>query len=471
MFETVDKMSPSGMHVLVVDDDPATARAFRYCLEDAHYRVITAGNSADALAALGRQTVDICVLDINLGEESGLDLLTVVHQEAPWVRVIMATAEGGIDFAVRAIRSGASDYLVKPCSPEQLVHAVGQQAEARNLELRLDAFEGDPVHAELSFETRSPALAAVFDAARHVAATDAPILLLGESGTGKSALARAIHGWSARKGAAMATVSCPSLSAELLESELFGHVRGAFTGAIDSRQGRVQVADGGTLLLDEVGDMPLALQPKLLRFLQDHEYERVGDPHTRKADVRVLAASNRNLEEMVAAQRFRDDLYYRLNVVPLTMPPLREHAEDIPALAGRMLLQLAHRYHLPARRFSDEAIAAMLDYAWPGNLRELRNAIERAVILCGDDTIGLAQLPFAGDAAPAAGRGPRVGADVTLDTLERAHIEAIVASAPTLDVAARVLGIDSSTLYRKRKSFERAAAPRAQRTTDAGRHP
>ncbi|HET6545304.1 MAG TPA: sigma-54 dependent transcriptional regulator [Rhodanobacteraceae bacterium] len=455
------KATPSGLHVLIVDDDAGMTRSFRYCLEDADYRVVTAATTSGAIAALGREVVDICVLDIHLGEESGLSLLPIIRQEAPWIRVIMATAENDIDVAVQAIRSGAADYLVKPCSLDALLHAVGQQADARRLEQRIESLQGDGTDAELTFATRSPGMTAVFDAARHVAGTDATILILGESGTGKSVLARAIHDWSSRKGGTLATVSCPSLPAELLESELFGHVKGAFTGAVQHRQGRVQVADGGTLFLDEIGDLPLALQPKLLRFLQYREYERVGDPHTRKADVRVLAATNRDLGEMVRTERFRDDLFYRLNVVALSMPPLRERPEDIEPLADRMLLAMARRYNRPARRFSSEAMDALADHDWPGNLRELRNAIERAVIVCADETIALAHLPFARKRSITAAHGARAGAQMTIEALERAHIEAVVSTASTFEVAARILGIDSSTLYRKRKQFTSPAAVRA----------
>ncbi|HET6632801.1 MAG TPA: sigma-54 dependent transcriptional regulator [Rhodanobacteraceae bacterium] len=438
-------------NVLLVDDDAPTLRSFRRCVEGAGHRVATASNSEEALAALGRQTVDICVLDVNLGEESGLDILEQIKQEAPWVRVVMATAEDDIELAVRSIKSGAADYLVKPCSPDQLLHAVRLQVEARAWERRLDQID-DPSRAELTFETRSPALRAVYDAARQVAVTDATILILGESGTGKSALARAIHGWSARRNATLATVSCPSLSPELLESELFGHVRGAFTGAVDTREGRVQFADGGTLFLDEIGDMPLSLQPKLLRFLQDQEYERLGDPRTRRADVRVVAATNRDLAQMVKTQSFREDLYYRLNVVALVMPPLRDRVEDVPLLCERMLLALAQRYHRPARMFTQQALEALCAYPWPGNLRELHNAIERAVILCPGESIGSGHLPF-GKTRRGNNGSHHVGAAITLEALERAHIETVVATAPTLDEAARILGIDGSTLYRKRKQY------------------
>ena len=265
-----------------------------------------------------------------------------------------------------------------------------------------------------------------------------------------------IHRWSRRSKAVFATVSCPSLSAELLASELFGHVRGAFTGATDNRPGRVQIAEGGTLFLDEIGDMPSALQPKMLRFLQDREYERVGDPHTRKADVRVVAATNQDMEAMIREGRFREDLYYRLNVVTLTVPPLRERRDDIRALAEWHLAKLARNYDRPARRFSRAAMSVLMMHAWPGNLRELHNVIERAVIIGDGEVIGPELLPFAATRPPPS-LGLRAGDAVSLEELERAHIEAVIAVSPSLEAAAALLEIDSSTLYRKRKLYSDAA--------------
>ncbi len=293
---------------------------------------------------------------------------------------------------------------------------------------------------------------ATLELAQRVAEKDASLLILGENGTGKTVLARAIHQWSGRRDAIFATVSCPSLSAELLASELFGHVRGSFTGATDNRQGRVQIAEGGTLFLDEIGDLPAVLQPKLLRFLQDREYERVGDPNTRTADVRVIAATNRDLGSMVEQGKFREDLFYRLNVVTLTMPPLRERREDIEKISEGMLARLARRYDAPARRFSADALALLMAHSWPGNLRELHNAIERAVIVSRGEAIGAEHLPFARERPPAS-LGLRAGDAVSLQELERAHIEAVIASSPSLEAAARLLKIDSSTLYRKRKQY------------------
>ncbi|MDB5970864.1 MAG: sigma-54-dependent Fis family transcriptional regulator [Hydrocarboniphaga sp.] len=445
-----------GANILLVDDDGGILRLFRRCLEGDGHRVSTARSAAEAEAALGRNVFDACVLDLDLGEDSGLDLLPKLREWAPWMRVIMATATDDVATALSAIRVGAADYLVKPCDPSQLSHAVAQQVEARRLEQRVLALENDRGRdRQLDLRTANPALSATLDLGRRVAGTDATLLLLGESGTGKSVLARAIHDMSPRREAAFATVSCPSLSAELLTSELFGHVRGAFTGATDSRQGRVQIAEGGTLFLDEIGDLPIPMQPKLLRFLQDREYERVGDPHTRTANVRVIAATNQDLKKMVAEGRFREDLYYRLNVVTLLLPTLRDRREDVLPIAGKILLQLAARYDRPARRFSKDAASLLSLHTWPGNLRELHNAVERAVIICEGEAIGPEHLPF-GRITPNLGQGLRAGDPVSLEDLERAHIEAVVASTASLEAAAKLLKIDSSTLYRKRKAFDQS---------------
>ena len=445
--------------ILLVDDDIAVLRAFRRCLEAQGAVVATATRAAEAEAAIHQAPFDLCVLDLCLGEDSGLDLLPRLRELAPWLRIIIATASNDVPLALKALRAGAADYLCKPCTPEELLLAVKRQRRAQRLEQRVEQLEHDIEAGGAGFlHTASPAYRATLELAQRVAATDASVLILGENGTGKTQLARAIHQWSPRAQAAFATVSCPSLSAELLASELFGHVRGAFTGATDNRPGRVQIAEGGTLFLDEIGDMPLSLQPKLLRFLQDREYERVGDAHSRTADVRVIAATNRDLGGMLADGGFREDLYYRLNTVVLTLPPLRERSEDIVDLAEEELLRLASRYARPARRFSDEALARLTAHAWPGNLRELHNAVERAVIVSDGEVIGAEHLPFS-PASPA-GRGLRCGDPVSLAQLERAHIEAIVASAPSLEAAAQQLGIDSSTLYRKRRQYSAEDARR-----------
>ncbi|WP_421682923.1 sigma-54-dependent Fis family transcriptional regulator [Stutzerimonas urumqiensis] len=436
--------------ILLVDDEAAILRTFRYCLEDRGYTVVTAASAAQAEAILQRQVFDLCFLDLRLGEDSGLDVLAHMRVVAPWMRVVIVTAHSAIDTAVDAMQAGAADYLVKPCSPEQLRLAAAKQLEVRQMAARLEALEGEVQKRSDALGSNSPTMMGILETARQVADTDANILILGESGTGKGELAHAIHNWSRRAKKACVTINCPSLSAELMESELFGHNRGAFTGATESTLGRVNQADGGTLFLDEIGDFPLALQPKLLRFIQDKEYERVGDPVTRRADVRILAATNLNLEDMVREGRFREDLLYRLNVITLKLPPLRERPEDIVTLAERFLAHFVKNYGRPARGLSDEALAALRAYRWPGNVRELRNVIERASIICPQAMIELSHLGLGGQAASNA---PRIGEPLSLEELEKAHIAGVLATSDTLEQAARTLGIDASTLYRKRKQY------------------
>jgi NtrC-family two-component system response regulator AlgB len=289
----------------------------------------------------------------------------------------------------------------------------------------------------------------VIDLAFRAATSEATILLLGESGTGKSVMARSIHQQSPRRGHAFVTVSCPSLSRELLESELFGHVKGSFTGALSDTWGKVAVADGGTLFLDEIGDLPLEVQARLLRLLQEREYERVGETRPRKADVRVISATNHDLKGAVSLGKFREDLYYRLNVISLTIPPLRERVVDVPRLAEKMLGFFAAHAGKPATTLSPEARAALEKHPWPGNLRELRNVMERAAILSTGDSIGVADLSES--VQPTSEM--QIGGRFTLESIENEHIRGVIAATASLDEAAQVLGIDPATLYRRRRKL------------------
>ncbi|QGX40707.1 sigma-54-dependent transcriptional regulator [Permianibacter aggregans] len=443
------------IRVLLVDDEPAIRKTFRFCLEDAGYEVLSAATLDEAKVLLEQQVFQLCFLDLRLGNDSGLSLLPLLQANAPWVRTVIITAHSSVDSAVKAMRAGAHDYLVKPCGPEQLLHAAATQSEAAKLRSRVDELERDigADHVVKSFG-ESPAMQRVIEQAKHVAGTDASVLVLGASGTGKNVLARAIHHWSPRAEHAFATVNCPSLSADLLERELFGHKRGAFTGAHESSLGRVNQADGGTLFLDEIGEFPLAMQPKLLRFIQDKEYERLGDPVTRTADVRIIAATNRDLSAMVKLGEFREDLLYRLNVITLTMPSLAERRDDIPVFANVFLREFHQRYQCPAEQFHDDALQALQDYRWPGNIRELRNVIERAAITCPQTAIAAHHLHLGEQTQE--NTLPRAGDNVSLAELEKAHILAVVNSSATVEAAAKQLGIDASTLYRKRKQFEQS---------------
>ena len=387
----MDQTTDNGGRILLVDDEAAILRTFRYCLEDRGYTVMTAASAAQAEAILQRQVFDLCFLDLRLGEDNGLDVLQQMRTLAPWMRVVIVTAHSAVDTAVDAMQAGAADYLLKPCSPEQLRLSAVKQLEVRQMAARLEALEGEMKQRSDALGSHSPAMMAVLETARQVADTDANILILGESGTGKGELARAIHTWSRRSKKAFVTINCPSLSADLMESELFGHNRGAFTGATESTLGRVTRPTAAHCSSTRSATSAGAAT-KLLRFIQDKEYERVGDPVTRRADVRILAATNLNLEEMVREGKFREDLLYRLNVITLNLPPMRERPEDV--------LPWPSASSPPSSRTTDARRAASAmprwrrskAYRWPGNVRELRNVVERASIICPQQMIEVNHL-------------------------------------------------------------------------------
>ena len=437
--------------ILAIDDDRGLLASFSTCLELEGHRVVTANTLHDGVRLAATQPFHVCLLDRSIGRDSGLDALPRFRELAPAMRIIMVTAHAGVPDAVRAIAEGACDYLVKPCSPDQLRIAVARQLDTRRLLDRLDSIERESAHAGFQIRSRNARMNEALRLADQFAKTDTNILLLGESGTGKGLLASAIHAASPRAGAMLATVNCPSLSAEQVESELFGQARDPITGAQANIVGRVSHAEGGTILLDEIGDFPIALQPKLLRFIEGKLYERVGDPVTCKADTRIIASSNHDLQDMVDKGSFRLDLLYRLNVVSITLPPLRERPEDIEDLAQDFVERYAASYGMPARGLSAAALSLMADYRWPGNIREMQNVIERAVILCPNAQIGPEYLAI----SRSVGVSPAVvpGAPYSQEELERMHIESVLATCETLEAAARTLGIDSSTLYRKRKAY------------------
>jgi NtrC-family two-component system response regulator AlgB len=447
------------MRILIVDDELNIRKTLRVALESMRHMVDEAAGMADALKAIERHRFDVALVDLRLGSDSGLDLLAEVLRRSPRTAVVIITAHGTIDTAVEAMRGGAFDYLPKPFTPSQVRAVLERLERMRNLQNRLDDLEGQLASEipEISMDSDDPQVRAVLDQGRRVAGTDAVVLIRGESGTGKGVLARAIHAWSRRARSSFVTVSCPSLSAELLESELFGHARGAFTGAVTDTEGKVAAAEGGTLFLDEIGDLPLPLQPKLLRFLQERRYERVGEARPRSADVRLVAATSRDLDASVAAGQFREDLLFRLNVVELSLPALRDRADRL-TLAEHLLAFFARQMGKNIEGFTIEARDALARYNWPGNLRELRNAMERAAIFAIGHALDEADLPrriTAAASLPAAGQAVAiaVGGPVTLEQLEAEHIRLILARTSSREDAARILGIDPSTLYRKRKQL------------------
>ena len=440
------------LQVLIVDDELNIRKTLAIGLESEGHKVVAVSNVQDALAEASRQSFDLAFVDLRLGTDDGLELIPSLLATAPWLKVIVITAYASIDTAVEAMRRGATDYIPKPFTPAQIDLAVRKVFQVRSLEQKVAALQEDlgRQHPEIDFSGQNPQMQKAVKLARQAASSEANLLLRGESGTGKTILARAIHSWSNRAGKPFNIVSCPSIPSELLESELFGHVKGAFTGAIRDNPGRIAASDGGTLLLDEISDLPVSLQPKLLRFIQDREYERVGDIVPRKADVRLIAATNANLEDAIKEGRFREDLYYRLNVITIAIPPLRERPEDIPALANRLLAFHARNNHRSFLGFTDEALKAMTAYSWPGNVRELSNAIERAAILCQANLMGLECLPanLAGAETEA-----RIGDAVSLEKIEEAHIRRVLAAAKSLQEASATLGIDQATLWRRRKKY------------------
>jgi NtrC-family two-component system response regulator AlgB len=441
------------MNLLVIDDEPSLRRTLRTALESMGHRVAEAGTSAAALETVRREPFDLAFLDLRLGREKGLELLPKLLEASRSLPVVVITAFASFDTAVEAMRKGAFDYLPKPFTPDQLRVVLDRAALVGGLRGRVASLEDQvgALNPDGELETAEPAMRQALDVAFQVAGTDATVLLRGESGTGKGVVARAVHARSKRAARPFVTVSCPNLSAELLESDLFGHVRGSFTGAVQDKVGKVEAAAGGTLFLDEVGDLPPALQPKLLRLIQDREYERVGDPSPRRADVRLIAATNRDLEADVMAGRFREDLLYRLNVIEVTLPPLRARRKDVVPLAHRLLAFFARQTGKAVTGFTEDAEAAIERYGWPGNVRELRNAVERGVILSPRPLVDVNHLP-AHLTAPPAGR-VELGGRVTLDELEHEHIRRVVAGTGSLEEAAAVLGIDPSTLYRKRRKL------------------
>jgi two-component system, NtrC family, response regulator AlgB len=446
----------SAWSALVIDDDPGIRQSLRLCLEADGARVVVVGTPSGALEALDRGRFDVVFLDLWLQADSGLTLLPEMFRRQPGAGIIVITAFATFETAVEAMKLGAVDYLPKPFTPEQVRAAARRVVTANVLERRLTELTDrlEEAGGESRFETLSPAYASFLQTATRAAASEAVVLLRGESGTGKTVFARWLRAHSRRADGPFVTVHCPLLSTDLMSSILFGHRRGAFTGAVTDAVGKVEEAEGGTLFLDEIGDLGADAQSRLLRFLNDRTYERLGDAKERKADVRLIAATNRPLEEEVRSGRFREDLLFRLNVINLTLPPLRERREDVLPMANHYLRtfeRLQGRRDLSYSPRCEEAIAI---YSWPGNLRQLHNAIERAVILSPANILEAADLGLSpGDDLDSGRTGVALGADVSLEEIEREHIARVVARASSFEAASRILGIDVTTLQRKRKRY------------------
>jgi len=446
----------TGGRVLVVDDDEANRVTLERILSREGHVVAHAASGRAALEHLRAEPVDLILTDLKMPGMSGLDLLRASRHLAPDVEVVVMTAYGTVETAVEAMKEGAYDFVSKPLRRLELASCVRKALEKRALSVenrrlreRLAAVgDGEMIG-------RSAVMRALLDEIEQVAPSDATVLLTGQSGTGKSHLASLMHRMSRRRAGRLVTVNCAAIPETLLESELFGYEKGAFTGAVAKKEGRFDLARGGTLFFDEVTEMKPAVQVRLLRVLQGGEYERVGGTETLQADVRVIAASNRNVQEEVAAGRFREDLYYRLNVIPIAVPALAERAEDVALLAQHFLVRYSEKNRKSLEGFSNEALEAMHAYRWPGNVRELENAVERAVVLCRSNRIGIDDLPPAIRATQPARHRVCFDVGTPLKTIERRMIEETLRLTDgDKALAASLMGITARTIYRREAEWK-----------------
>jgi DNA-binding NtrC family response regulator len=437
--------------ILVAEDDAELLSLLQQHLEGEGYRVVAADGGAHALGRLQSESFDVVLTDLKMPDVDGMEVLRGSREAQPEARVILMTAYGSIDSAIQAIQEGAYHYVAKPFRFEEISVLVrkaleDRQLRAENVRLRRE------LEGRYRFENlvgKSPAMQTVFALIQRVAGGESNILITGETGTGKELVARAIHFNSRRAKRAFVPVNCAAIPDGLLESELFGHVKGAFTGAVAARPGMFLEAAGGTLFLDEVAAMPLPLQAKVLRAIQEREVRPVGGSETRPVDLRLVAASNRDLKAMVAAGEFRDDLYYRLAVIPIHLPPLRERVEDIPLLARAFLDKYAARAARPVRAFSPDAMACLLAHPWPGNVRELENIVERAANLSARDEISVEDLALGAGAGGAEFTMKGLGPRPTLRALTDAYVTQVLdETGNDKEQAARVLDVSERTLYR-----------------------
>jgi DNA-binding NtrC family response regulator len=439
--------------VLVVDDEAHIGESIKKALERSGYAVEWAADAARAWARLEARLPDLVLCDVKLQADDGVALLGRIKESYPDTPVVMITGFASIESAVAAVKAGASDYLAKPFNPDQLRHVVAKALEQRRLRDENAYLKGQiaQLFGERVVVGQSEAMRRVFEVAQTVGTTDSSVLITGETGTGKEVVARSIHAASRRRDRAFVTVNCAAIPPNLLESELFGHRRGAFTGAVYSRRGSFELADGGTLFLDEIGEMPLEMQAKILRALEERRIKRVGSEETIAVDVRIIAATNKDPDQETKAGRFREDLYWRLNVVHLLVPPLRERPEDVMPLAEHFLAFYTGELKKPLPGFSSEVIEAFVRYEWPGNVREVRNAVERAVIFAEPGRpVRLGHLPAylrhePPRQAPAGARSYRPLREMELQYIR----EVLEACGGNRTRAAEVLGLSPVTLWRK----------------------
>jgi two-component system NtrC family response regulator len=460
-----------GGTILVVEDDESLRRVMQVQLERAGHRTAVAGDVPQALEILHQESQDLVVTDLNLPGLSGLDLLKKIRAEYPETVTIIVTAYGTVATAVDAMKAGAYDYLTKPVHPYELNAIVRRALENQRLVEEVQALRSH-VHQKFGFENiigHSGTLMRVLESVARVAQTNATVLIRGETGTGKELLAKAIHQNSPRRDRLFVTINCGAIPRDLLESELFGHVKGAFTGALTHKKGKVETADGGTVFLDEIGEMPLDLQVRVLRLIQEHEIEKVGASSSTYVEVRVIAATHRNLEAMVENGTFREDLYYRLVVVPIELPPLRARAEDIPELVCEFFDQSTTKYSRKNLRLRQELLPRFSQYHWPGNVRQLQNTIERIVVLCPGDEVTLDDLPDFLRHPPAASSASLASLEgVALNVVEReAILQALVKCNWNQTRAAQQLGITRKILTSRMTKYRIEKARAKQSNTQS----
>jgi two-component system response regulator HydG len=443
----------NGRAILLVEDHAESRDSLTYVLEKRGEKVHQASNGRAALAAARHKALHAVILDLQLPDMDGLSVLDSVLEEIPGLPVIVVTGFGTIDSAVEAMKRGASDFLTKPIQVENLLATLDRSIERAGASgaVSTPPSRASAEMAKLGIVGESRAMQDLFDTLKRMAPHDSTVLILGESGTGKELIARALHALGTRSAGPFVPINCATLSDQILESELFGHEKGAFTSADQPKPGVLEAADGGTLFLDEVSEMGLRCQAKLLRAIERREFRRVGGTRKIKVNLRVVAASNVRLEELVAAGRFRADLYYRLKVLSLEIPPLRDRREVIPVLAQRLLDELTHNAQLPSKRLSPEAVAQLGRYDWPGNVRELRNVLESVAVIGARGTIDVSDLPKNVRKVEAGVIQVRVG--TRLDDVERQVIQRTLASYPTVKESAIVLGMGLRTLHAKIRRY------------------
>ena len=435
--------------VLVVDDEASARTLLERWLAAKGFDVLTAPDGGQALETIRQEDPALVLLDLQMPRLSGFDVLRTLREEGLDPTVIVVTAHGTLENAIEAMRAGAFDFVTKPVDPKHLDVVVGKALERQTLRVRNRHLRQSLEAREVSFVAESLAMGRVVTIARQVAQADSTVLLLGESGTGKEVLARAIVRWSLRQHEPFVIVNCAALPEQILESELFGHVKGAFTGAIAHRKGLFEEAHGGTIFLDEIGDMPLPTQAKLLRVVEDGEVRRLGSNRPTRVDMRMLAATNRDLEAEVREGRFRQDLYFRLNVVAIRLPPLRERPEDLPVLVEHLLDHHARETKKGRRRLTSDALACLRSYAWPGNVRELSNVLERAVLLTTGTEITPADLALPMGEAGATRDGERPLRRVSAQAEREAILQALQESGGNITRAAKRLGLSRYGLQLK----------------------